>query len=324
MVGREMLKVLAENGVPAELVGAFASGNSAGKKLPYGTDAHLIVRDTALTNFKGYHVALLAVEAEVSKTLSPMLAKQNVLVVDNSSQWRMHKDVPLVVPEINPDDLWMSLRRGIIANPNCATIQMLMVLKPLHDKWGLKEVIAVTEQSVSGAGDNGVRVLAQETKGLAHHETTFVAAIAGNVIPQIGPIQADGYTAEEEKIRLESRKILGLSKLKVSATCVRVPVVRKHSVVVHAVFRDFVDAFEANELLERVPGVRMAYTVEQSTPRNVSGDDVVVSRLRESTAGPKRHGLEFWCTADNVRKGAALNAVQIVGEWQRLKQSFDR
>lgn len=321
LVGQEMLKILSENGVKQKNVRAFASAASAGRQLPYGTKgAHLLVEDTDEADFSGFDVALLAVEAEISALLSLRLAVLGVLVVDNSSRWRMDPKVPLVVPEVNAERIADFRQLGIIANPNCATIQMLVALKPLHDAFYARKVVACTYQSVSGAGLAGTRALEHELAGGFSHEP-FVAPIAGNVIPLIGSLPDKyGQTSEEEKMMAESRKILH-SGLKVSATCVRVPVVTGHGVAVHVLFDQRVDMVRVLELLAAAPGVRLGETLEHATPSILgASDDVVVARIRRDPGMHKHKGLAFWCVANNVRKGAALNAVQIVAEWR--KQGF--
>lgn len=318
MVGQEMLNILNEKGVLQQNVQAFASLASAGKKVPYGrSGSRLLIRDTDTANFAGFDVALLAVEADISAKLAPWLAKQGLLVVDNSSHWRMDPRVPLVVPEVNPEAIAGHMAHRIIANPNCATIQMLVALKPLHDAFYARQVVACTYQSVSGAGMGGIRALEHELAGGYMHEP-FVAPIAGNVIPLIGSLPDKyGSTSEEEKMMAESRKILH-PRLKVSASCVRVPTKVGHGVAVHVLFDQPVDLTHVLELLAAAPGVRVGKTLEHATPLVLgASDDVVVARIRRDPGMHKTKGLAFWCMANNVRKGAALNAVQIVSEWRK-------
>ena len=319
-VGREMLSILSDMGVPSENVTAVASERSAGNLVSYGKVAQLKVKNLLDINFSGYDFALFSAGSAISEKYATKAITSGCLVIDNTSFFRMHKDIPLIIPEVNFDDL-KKYNSKIIANPNCSTIQTVMALKPLHDLFGLEEVVLSTYQSTSGAGQKGVDELLQQTKQVFSNEPIvphhFKRQIAFNVIPQIDEFMPSLYTKEEFKMMNETRKILNLPNLIVAATCVRVPVIVGHAVSVFAKFRDNVDLFKAHEALSNFDGVKVIKpddTYEYVTPMEIaSKNDVFVSRLRAHPDCP--NVLNFWCVADNVRKGAALNAIQIA---QRL------
>ncbi len=315
-VGREMLSILLERGVPQENVSAAASHRSVGSTVSYG-DSVLVVQDIADVDFSNYNIALFSAGSEVSKEYAIKASDFNCIVVDNTSYFRMFDHIPLIVPEINFDCCLKNHDSKIIANPNCSTIQTVMVLKPLHDAFGLKEVVISTYQSVSGAGQKGVSELVEQTeRSLLNQEITpnhFKKQIAFNVIPQIDSFHSSLYTKEELKMMEETKKILGLDDLDITATCVRVPVMVGHAVSVFAKFERDVGLEEARELINNFPGVSIMdepEACEYATPiDSASKDDVFVSRIRKHPT--ISNGISFWCVADNVRKGAALNAVQI-------------
>jgi aspartate-semialdehyde dehydrogenase len=309
-VGRTMLQVLAERALPVERLTLLASERSAGTVLPW-QGRPLTVQTVSEAAFRGVDIALFSAGAERSREWGPVAAQSGATVVDNSSAWRMDPQVPLVVPEVNPE----ALRRrplGIIANPNCSTIQLVVALKALHDAAGLRRVVATTFQSVSGAGEHGREALRRELRGETAEESPFARSIAGNAVPQIGDFDAEGWTGEERKMMQETRKILDLPDLAVAATCVRVPVDVGHSVQAMVEIEEDLPPDEAAGALGAFAGIR--YAPEATgfpTPREVAGrDEVFVGRLRQDPVLPRT--LHFWVVADNLRKGAATNAVQIV------------
>jgi aspartate-semialdehyde dehydrogenase len=311
-VGRTMLKVLEERGFPADEIVPLASARSAGGRVSYG-GREWTVRTPSAAAFRGCGLALFSAGAERSREWAPVAADAGAVVVDNSSAWRMHPDVPLVVPEVNGA---AAARRplGVVANPNCATIQLVLPLWALHRARPLRRVIATTFQSVSGAGQAGLAALRSElgsaVSGGPAAETPFRARIAGNVIPWIGARGADGWNEEERKIREESRKILGLTALHVAATCVRVPVETGHAVAAVVELAGPLPADEARLALQAIAGITLHDADADPLPAYVAGsDDVRVGRLR---ADPDRQDVvHLWIVADNLRKGAATNAVQI-------------
>jgi aspartate-semialdehyde dehydrogenase len=314
--GREMLAILAERNVPAEAVHAVASERSAGAEVSYGENHVLKVRDLDSYDFKSVDIALFSPGARVSALHAPRAAKAGAVVIDNTSQFRMDKDVPLVVPEVNPDAIAHYERRGIIANPNCSTIQMVVALKPLHDRARIKRVVVATYQSVSGAGRAAMDELFTQTRGifvndLPKHEQ-FTKQIAFNCIPHIDVFMDDGSTKEEWKMASETCKILD-PDIKVSATCVRVPVFIGHAEAINIEFESALSEAEARRALRDAPGiVVLDHRADEGyvTPVEAVGEDAVyVSRIRRDTT--VEHGLSLWVVADNLRKGAALNAVQI-------------
>ncbi len=315
-VGREILKILDERKFPAREVVALASDRSEGKQVSFGEDKILTVQSLDKYDFKGTDIVLSSAGASISKVFAPKAAAAGAVVIDNTSHFRMDPDVPLVVPEVNGDALRDFARFKIIANPNCSTIQMVVALKPLHDQAKIKRVVVSTYQSVSGAGKEGMDELYEQTKGMFmstdQSPKKFPKRIAYNVIPQIDVFMEDGSTKEEWKMVEETRKIMGANIL-VNATCVRVPVFIGHSESVNVEFENEITVEDAYEVLADAPGVVVLDRREPggyATPAEVVGEDgVFISRLRKDPT--VKHGLSFWCVSDNLRKGAALNAVQI-------------
>ncbi|MFH1367886.1 MAG: aspartate-semialdehyde dehydrogenase [Elusimicrobiota bacterium] len=314
-VGQEMIKMLEERNFPAESLRLLASERSAGKKVmtARGEMPIELLRPEAA---KGLDLALFSAGAAVSKEYAPIFAKENCFVVDNSSAWRMDPDVPLVVPEVNPQDL--SKDKKIIANPNCSTIQMVAVLKPLHDAAKIKRIIVSTYQSASGAGGQAMEELRQQTLAWAKGEPIpaskkFPYQLAFNLIPQIDVFLENGYTKEEMKMVNETRKIMGDSSIQVSATCVRVPVMRAHSETVWIETEKKLGAQEAKKLLSKAPGIELIDEPENKKypmPLFAAEKQVTyVGRVREDIS--VKNGLVLWIVSDNLLKGAALNAVEI-------------
>ena len=314
-VGREMLKTLAERNFPVREVAALASGRSAGAQVSFGDRTVLTVQSLEKFDFTGWDIGLFSPGAAVSAVHAPRAAAAGCLVIDNTSQFRMEPDVPLVVPEVNPQALAQA-RRGIIANPNCSTIQMVVALKPLHDRFTVRRVVVATYQSVSGAGKEGMDELWAQSRAAFVNDPVkpenFTKQIAFNVIPHIDRFMDDGATKEEWKMTVETRKILD-PEIRVIATCVRVPVFIGHAEAVHVEFDRPVSVGEARAVLREAPGVTVLDEREDGgyvTPLEAQGEDATfVSRLRRDPT--VEHGLAFWCVSDNLRKGAALNAVQI-------------
>ena len=326
-VGREMLKTLAERDFPADEVIPLASSRSTGTTVSYGENAELKVRNLADFDFKGVDIALSSPGAKVSAVHSPRAAKAGCVVIDNTSHFRMDPDVPLVVPEVNPQALRDYTKLNIIANPNCSTIQMVVALKPLHELARIKRVVVSTYQSTSGAGKEAMDELFEQTRNIYVNQPVekkkFTKQIAFNVIPHIDVFMDGGFTKEEWKMTAETKKILD-PKIKVVATCVRVPVFVSHAEAVFVEFEKPISEAEARRVLRDAPGVAV---VDQRTdegyvtPVEAAGEDkVYVSRLRADPTVD--NGLVFWCVSDNLRKGAALNAVQIAEEL--VKQGFMR
>ncbi len=315
-VGREILKTLIERNFPVREVAALASGRSAGQQVSFGEDKVLTVQNLETFDFTGWDIGLFSPGASVSAIHAPRAGAAGCVVIDNTSQFRMDPDVPLVVPEVNPQDIAKFAKKNIIANPNCSTIQMVVALKPLHDKYKIKRVVVSTYQSVSGAGKEGMDELYMNTKQHYVNERgkaeVFQKDIAFNVIPQIDVFMDDGATKEEWKMTVETKKILD-PNIPVIATCVRVPVFIGHSEAVYVEFENPVNVNEARALLRAAPGIVVEdQRVEggYATPIECKGEDAVyVSRIRKDPT--VEHGLAFWCVSDNLRKGAALNAVQI-------------
>src|SRR3954462_14043927 len=314
-VGREMLDILAERAFPADEVAAIASRRSQGSEVSFGDK---ILKAKALDNydFSDVDICLMSAGGDVSKAWSPRIAAQGAVVIDNSSAWRYDSDVPLIVPEVNADAVAGFSKRNIIANPNCSTAQLVVALKPLHDKAKIKRVVVATYQSVSGAGKDGMEELDRQTKALYSIQEVeakkFPKRIAFNVIPHIDVFQDDGYTREEWKMMAETKKILD-RKIKLTATCVRVPVFVGHSEAVNIEFEEPITADEARELLRKAPGCIVIDKRENGgyvTPHEAAGEDATyISRIREDAT--VENGLSMWVVSDNLRKGAALNAVQI-------------
>ena len=323
-VGREMLQTLAERAFPADEVVALASARSIGEEVSFGEDETLKVRNLADFDFRGIDIVLSSPGANVSAVFAPKAAAAGAVVIDNTSQFRMDPDVPLVVPEVNPGAIAGYGKRGIIANPNCSTIQMVVALKPLHDIARIKRVVVSTYQSVSGAGKEAMDELFNQTRGIyvnepAHqHRHKFTKQIAFNVIPHIDVFMDDGSTKEEWKMAVETRKILDPS-IQVTATCVRVPVFIGHAEAVNVEFERPLGEDEAREALRAAPGVIVVdHRADEGyvTPVECAGEDAVyVSRIRKDPT--VANGLNLWVVADNLRKGAALNAVQIAEELVR-------
>jgi aspartate-semialdehyde dehydrogenase len=315
-VGREILKTLAERRFPISEIVALASPRSAGSEVSFGEERVLTVKNLETFDFKGWDIALFSPGAAVSAIHAPRAAAAGCVVIDNTSQFRMDPDIPLVVPEVNPQAIAQFATRNIIANPNCSTIQMVVALKPLHDEFRIKRIVVATYQSVSGAGKEGMDELLANTKVHYVHDKNppqvFQKDIAFNVIPQIDSFMDDGSTKEEWKMAVETKKILD-PKIAVIATCVRVPVFIGHAEAVHVEFELPVTAAQARAALRDAPGV----TVHDQrldggyiTPAESQGEDAVfVSRIRKDPT--VEHGLAMWIVSDNLRKGAALNAVQI-------------
>ena len=315
-VGREILKTLAERNFPVDEVYALASERSAGKEISFGEDRVLKVRDLATFDFKGIDIGLFSPGAKVSAVHAPRAGKAGCVVVDNTSQFRMDPDVPLVVPEVNAQAIAGYGKRNIIANPNCSTIQMVVALKPLHDLFRIKRVVVATYQSVSGAGKDAMDELFEQTRGIYVNDmpdpNKFTKQIAFNAIPHIDKFMDDGSTKEEWKMVVETKKILD-PKIKIAATCVRVPVFIGHAEAVNLEFEEPVTAAAAREALQSAPGIVVIDEREDGgyvTPTECVGEDAVyVSRLREDPTVD--NGINMWVVSDNLRKGAALNTVQI-------------
>jgi aspartate-semialdehyde dehydrogenase len=315
-VGKEMLQTLSERAFPADDVVALASERSAGAEVSFGEDDVLKVQDLAKFDFKGIDIVLSSPGAKVSAQFAPRAASAGAVVIDNTSQFRMDPDVPLVVPEVNPDAIAGYTKRHIIANPNCSTIQMVTALKPLHDLVRIKRVVVATYQSTSGGGKEAMDELFNQTRSIYVNDPVkpeiFTKQIAFNCIPHIDVFMDDGYTKEEWKMNVETRKILD-PRIKVTATCVRVPVFIGHAEAVNLEFVGSISVEEARRALKDAPGVALVdHRVDGGyvTPAECAGEDAVyVSRLREDTT--VENGLSLWIVADNLRKGAALNAVQI-------------
>jgi aspartate-semialdehyde dehydrogenase len=314
-VGREMLSILDERAFPADEVVALASRKSQGSEVSFG-DRTLRTKALDTYDFSDTDLCLMSAGGEVSKEWSPRIAAQGAIVIDNSSAWRYDADVPLVVPEVNAEAVRAVTKRNIIANPNCSTAQLVVALKPLHDAATIRRVVVATYQSVSGAGKDGMDELDRQTKALYSlqevKEKKFSKRIAFNVIPHIDTFMEDGSTKEEWKMVAETKKMLD-PKIKLVATCVRVPVFVGHSEAVNVEFERPITADEAREILRSAPGVVVVDKREPGgyvTPHEAAGEDATyVSRIREDIT--VENGLSFWCVSDNLRKGAALNAIQI-------------
>ncbi len=315
-VGREMLNILAERQFPVDEIAALASRRSLGTEVSFG-DKTLKTRDLDQFDFAGWDIALFAIGSDATKKYAPKAAAAGCVVIDNSSLYRYDPDIPLVVPEVNAEAVDGYARRNIIANPNCSTAQMVVALKPLHDRARIKRVVVSTYQSVSGAGKEGMDELWDQTKGMyvpgqERDPSKFQKQIAFNVIPQIDVFMEDGSTKEEWKMVVETKKIVDPS-IKVTATCVRVPVFVGHSEAINIEFEDFLDEDEARDILREAPGVMVVDKREPGgyvTPIECVGDYATfISRIRQDST--VENGLSLWCVSDNLRKGAALNAVQI-------------
>ena len=315
-VGREMLNILAERQFPVDEIVALASRKSLGTEVTFG-DTTLTTKDLDTFDFTGFDIALFAIGSGPTKTYAPKAAAAGCVVIDNSSLYRYDPDVPLIVPECNADAVDGYAKKNIIANPNCSTAQMVVALKPLHDRARIKRVVVSTYQSTSGAGKDGMDELWDQTKAVYNptvdvEPKKFQKEIAFNVIPQIDVFMEDGSTKEEWKMVVETKKIVDPS-IKVTATCVRVPVFVGHSEAINIEFEDFLDEDEARDILREAPGVMVIDKREDGgyvTPKECVGDFATfISRIRQDSTID--NGLNLWCVSDNLRKGAALNAVQI-------------
>ncbi|MCB1782472.1 MAG: aspartate-semialdehyde dehydrogenase [Alphaproteobacteria bacterium] len=315
-VGQEILKILHEREFPVSEIIPLASERSAGKEISFGDDT-LKVQDMAKFDFTGVDIVLSSPGAKVSAEYSPKAAKAGAVVIDNTSHFRMDPDIPLIVPEVNPHAISEHTKRNIIANPNCSTIQMVVALKPIHDAAKIKRVVVSTYQSVSGSGKAAMDELFNQTKGIymnaTPHPEVYPKQIAFNAIPQIDKFMDDGMTKEEWKMVVETKKILDPS-IKVCASCVRIPVFISHSEMVNVECENEITAAQARELWREFEGVTVVdldnEDLEYITPLEIQGeDDVFISRIREDVS--VENGLNFWCVSDNLRKGAALNTVQI-------------
>ncbi|MEL7012645.1 MAG: aspartate-semialdehyde dehydrogenase [Pseudomonadota bacterium] len=315
-VGREMLNILAERQFPVDELAALASRRSIGTEVTFG-ETTLKTKDIDTFDFTGWDMALFAIGSEATKTYAPKATAAGCVVIDNSSLYRYDPDVPLVVPEVNPQAVEDFAKKNIIANPNCSTAQMVVALKPLHDRARIKRVVVSTYQSVSGAGKDGMDELWEQTKAVYNptkevEPSKFQKQIAFNVIPHIDVFMEDGTTKEEWKMVAETKKIVDPS-IKVTATCVRVPVFVGHSEAVNIEFEDFLDEDEARDILREAPGIMVIDKREAGgyvTPVECVGDYATfISRIRQDST--IENGLNLWCVSDNLRKGAALNAVQI-------------
>ncbi len=321
-VGHEILTTLSEREFPADEIIALASARSAGTEVSYGETKVLKVQDLEAFDFTGCDLALFSAGSDIAKIHGERAAEAGCIVIDNSSQFRMDPDVPLVVPEVNGEALAGYAERNIIANPNCSTIQMVMALRPLHDLAPIKRVVVATYQATSGAGRPAMDELFNQTRGIfvndAMEKKQFTKQIAFNVIPHIDVFLEDGSTKEEWKMVAETQKILDAG-IEVSATCVRVPVFIGHAEAINVEFTEPVTVDEARDALRHAPGIVVVdHRVDEGyvTPAECAGEDAVyVSRIREDTTVD--YGLNLWVVADNLRKGAALNAVQIAEELVR-------
>jgi aspartate-semialdehyde dehydrogenase len=314
-VGREILNILAERGFPADEVVALASRRSLGTEISYG-DRVLKCKALEHYDFSDTDICLMSAGSSVSKEYSPKIGAAGCVVIDNSSCWRYDNDVPLIVPEVNADAVIGYTKKNIIANPNCSTAQLVVALKPLHDAAKIKRVVVATYQSVSGAGKDAMDELFNQTKSIYVNDSVepekFTKRIAFNVIPHIDVFREDGYTKEEWKMDVETKKILD-PNIQLTATCVRVPVFVGHSEAVNVEFENPITADQARDILREAPGILVVDKREDEgyvTPFEATGEDATyISRIREDKT--VKNGLNFWCVSDNLRKGAALNAIQI-------------
>ncbi len=313
LVGRKMTQVLEEHNFPVKTLTPLASKRSVGKEVSFRGE-NIKVQELTADSFKGIEIGLFSAGATVSKEFAPIAAKEGTIVIDNSSAWRMDPAVPLVVPEVNKADIFK--HHGIIANPNCSTIQMVVVLKPLHDKYGIKRVVVSTYQSVTGAGQKGIDQLDEELGKKQGNTQKFPHKIAFNCLPHIDVFREDGYTKEEFKMIFETAKIMGDDSIKVSPTCVRVPVFGGHSESVNIEMEKSYELEDVFKLLKKSPGI----IVEDDPSKNIypmplnayDKDEVFVGRIRRDESAPNT--INMWIVSDNIRKGAATNAVQIAEE----------
>lgn len=315
-VGREMLNILAERQFPVDEIAVLASRRSIGTEVSFG-EKTLTTADLDTFDFTGWDMALFAVGSEATKKYAPLAAKSGCVVIDNSSLYRYDPDIPLIVPEVNPEAIVGYSKKNIIANPNCSTAQMVVALKPLHDRARIKRVVVSTYQSVSGGGKDAIDELWNQTKGIyvpgqEVQPKVFTKQIAFNVIPHIDVFLDDGSTKEEWKMVAETKKIIDKS-IKVTATCVRVPVFVGHSEAINIEFEEFIDEDEVRDILREAPGVMVIDKRENGgyvSPVECVGDYATfISRIRQDSTID--NGINLWCVSDNLRKGAALNAVQI-------------
>lgn len=318
-VGQEMLGILAERGFPADEVYALASSRSIGREVSFG-DKTLKCKDLESFDFTGVDFCLMSAGSDISKKWAEKIGKTGCIVIDNSSCWRYHQDVPLIVPEVNPHHLEQYMaqdeRMNIIANPNCSTAQLVVALKPLHDHAKIKRIVVSTYQSVSGSGKEAMDELWNQTKGIfvtdIPEPSVYPKQIAFNVIPHIDVFMEDGYTKEEWKVLAETKKMLD-PKIKVTCTAVRVPVFISHSEAVNIEFENEISPDEARDILREAPGIMVVDKREDGgyvTPIDAAGEDATfISRIREDST--VENGLNMWVVSDNLRKGAALNTVQI-------------
>jgi len=317
LVGQEFIKILLQRNFPVASLRLLASDRSAGRKLPVG-NREIEVEETTADSFGGVEIALFSAGAEQSRYFSPLAAKAGAVVVDNSSAWRTDKGVPLVVPEVNPEDI--RLHNGIIANPNCSTIQMVVALYPLHKVNPIKRIVVDTYQSVGGTGIAAIEELRTQARQVLEGQATiphvYPHQIAFNVLPEIDVFLDNGYTREEWKMLEETRKIMHADNIAVSATCARVPVMVGHSEAVHVEFSRPMEVDEAQRILSRAPGVRVlddtAISLYPQAWSAAGTDETFVGRIRKDASHP--NGLAMWIVADNLRKGAALNTIQIAEE----------
>ena len=316
-VGETMLEILAERKFPVNNVYPLASARSAGKKVPFG-DTYLTVQDLDSFDFSRAQIGLFSAGASISDKYAPIAGAAGCVVIDNTSRFRYDDDIPLVVPEVNPQAIAGYKRNNIIANPNCSTIQMLVALKPLHDEAGIERINVCTYQAVSGTGKEAIEELAGQTAELLNGREAIAKVypkqIAFNVLPQIDVFMDNGYTREEMKMVWETRKIMGDDSIQVNPTAVRVPVFYGHSEAVHIETREKLDAAKATALLQAMPGIEVLDEREDggyptAVSEGATHDPVYVGRIREDISHPR--GLDLWVVADNVRKGAALNSIQI-------------
>ena len=319
MVGRTFLKVLEERNLPVSELFLFASGRSADRKLTFMGKEYVVEELTENSFDRGIDIALFSAGGSVSQKYAPIAAEKGCIVIDNSSAWRMDPSVPLVVPEVNPEDIkW---NRGIIANPNCSTIQAVVVLKPLYDKYGIKRIVYSTYQAVSGAGMQGYRDLENGLRGEAPKK--FPHPIAGNLLPHIDVFTDNGYTKEEIKMINETRKILGDQSLRITATTVRVPVFNSHSESINVELEKPFDLEDLKNTLREAPGIVVQDDPANNIypmPINATGrDEVFVGRIRRDES--VESGVNLWVVADNIRKGAATNTVQIA---EKLIEYLDK
>jgi aspartate-semialdehyde dehydrogenase len=316
-VGETMLEILAQRNFPVGEVYALASANSAGKRVEFN-GGFLVVQDLATFDFSKVQIGLFSPGASVSEIYAPKAAAAGCVVIDNTSQFRYVDDIPLVVPEVNPEAIADYKNHGIIANPNCSTIQMLVALKPIHDAVGITRINVATYQAVSGTGKEAIEELGQQTMGIFNSKKpepkVYPHQIAFNVLPQIDVFMDNGYTKEEMKMVWETQKIMGDKNILVNATAVRVPVFYGHSEAVHIETRDKITADEVRKLLEKADGVtvideRKNGGYATAVTHSAGEDATFVSRIREDISHPR--GIDLWVVSDNIRKGAALNSIQI-------------